>query len=57
MDMHNDILDFICMKFCNKQNQSNGRRILNAWSDMDEEMKNEIRIAMKTALEAYREYY
>jgi hypothetical protein len=46
-----ELIEKMSIAFSNKQNQSNGRKILSAWCDMSEEIKDEIRIAMKDALQ------
>jgi exopolysaccharide biosynthesis predicted pyruvyltransferase EpsI len=53
--INEELIEVASKEFCNKQNQSKNKVILNCWDDMTEEMKNEIRIAIQSALGKYTE--
>jgi hypothetical protein len=43
------LIEQMCIAFADSQNKSAGRRILNAWCDMPENIRAEIRAAMREA--------
>lgn len=50
MNKRQELVEKMCKAFCDKQNESNNRRLLNCWDDTPDDIKQEIRNAMEEVL-------